>query len=795
MAGPSLSLDDIGVSPTPASPDGKLSLSDLGVSPNMPNPSMQPNIDLESGDSNVRFPQRVAGGTFFPTDSRQNEIYLQGQGLETMRGPGGELLARETPDQPFRPVQQGLSSHPLSELGTRLASGGGELVKMIAMGIGGAGGASLGTAAGGPLGAMGAGALGAGSGYAVGGEMMSEMGERVLGVPGNEQFGEEDTDMATDMLVGAGGQLAGPYVQKLASGAGAAGQQIRNFLMGKLDKVQAFEKLNSIFKINPKMLGEGVIEAAEAGGKPAQQAALGLETHISEVYEHMIPTFKKAVARADAEAAVTGKPANELFALGKVLGEEATRAGEVVGATIDDLSALPQGQTISLSRIRDVGKKAIEAIKLRDGHVGSDNLPIGSKGEMIDSIIGGELDKFVQDRVTKATGELEGVRAQLKILGAKAGQPGVAEQLQKLQVQELQLKAQAADPTGTVKDIWNFKRQLWDNAKAALDGRNLSAKNVSSEYAEVAKATANELEAIAMTVDPKLGARYANEAYTFSVVSDAQKLAAPAIGEAITQATPITGDGALQGGRVLKNSASGLSRIIRERVIGGTKRALFQPYTPPPPTSGQEFRRAVSILPSNPAAEMQSAYNASRYREMAQKAAQQPLVRQITGTAVSSRSMDFIAPQDANADPNIGPLKDGIMLSTLVDNGLAPPEARETGFDINQLPPQIAQQVGMSVQAALQPLQDALKFGSEDEIGAAYSQVMKQFPELFPPPVTGIKGEVVDSQGRIRLYDPADRARYASQIQVDSGMDWGEKAKVVSELNSTFTVLNPKKPK
>lgn len=804
MAGPSLTLDDIGVSPTSAQPDGKLSLSDLGVSPNIPNPQAQPNIDLESGQSNVRFPQRVAGGTFFPTDSQQNEAYLQGQGLQTMRGPKGELLARETPDQPFRPVQGGAFSS-LGELPTRLASGGGELVKMVAMGLGAAGGGLVGGGAG-PVGAMGLGAVGAGAGYSTGGEAMSELGERVLGVPGNESFGEENSDMMTDVLVGAGGQLAGPLVQKGIGLAGSGGQAIRNFLMGKLDKVQAFEKLNAIFKVNPKLLGEGVMEAAEAGSKTQPQFKAGLETHISEVYEHMVPTFQKAVAQADAQALKTGLPANELAALGEVLGKEAQKAGEIVGTTIDDLvnvvvtdaatgATSSPGKTISLSRIRDVGKKTIEAIKARDGHVGSDNLPIGSKGATIDSIIGGQLDSFVEQRTIAATNELEGIKAAIKQLGAKAGKPGVAEELQKLQVRELELKAQAADPVGTIKDIWNFKRQLWDNAKAALDGKDLSAKNISSEYAEVAHATANELEKIAMAIDPRLGARYANEAHHFSVVADAQKISAQAVGEAITKKTPLSGVGLLNEPKekILTDVKTGIQRLIR--IPGRTGRALFTKYEAPPPPPGQEFRRAVSILPTNPAAEAQSMYAASRYREMAQKAASQPLVKQITGTAVSSRSLSMIAPQDAKADPNIGPLRDGIMISTLIDNGLAPPEARESGFDINQLPPEIGQQVGMAVQTALQPLQDALKFGGEDEIGAAYSQVMKQFPELFPPPVTGIKGEVVDSQGRVRLYDPADRARYASQIQVNSDMDWGEKAKVVSELNSTFVVLNAKKPK
>lgn len=801
---PGLTMDDI----LPAAPAGtQLSMED--IVPSMPAPSSSPTIDLESGDSQVGVMDRIKGGTFFPTDSRQNEIFLQNQGYQTQRSADGALLV-SADGKTFQPVQQSLLDNPISESAIRLASAGGELVKMVGMGAGATAGTAVG-AAGGPVGAVGLGALGAGAGYNAGGRAMAQAGSMLFGVP-PESDEEMFQQTMGDVAMGGGGQLIGPPIAKglgqvaagtidnlglatggvvdaagkVAGGAINKSQELTRLLLDKLDKVQAYEKLVSIFGIDPKVVGKGVMEAAEAGVKAPVPHNLAVENPIHEVFDHLNPLFHEAVARAP----IVGK--NEIATLGEITAQKAGLSGVLVQDSIDKLSKTPAGKAISLTQLRAVGQQSIQDMKLAGGHVTSVGANIGSTGQRIDQHLGGALEQFIDGFVIKATNESQELAAQIAQLTPQlAKQPNLAPIIQKMQADKLLADAQIMDPKAPLSDIWRFYGEMQDKGLKSFQGKT-NTPDLVEAFGQFGTAISKEVDNLALGIDPKIGSELVAAKKDYSLFRDAQNLISKAVGEASMQKGPVTG---LQAGeRLITDAKSGISRIIRS-TGGRAKQILFQPYTPPPLTPSQEFVQATRVLPTTIEQGLGAQYRGARFSEMAEEVMNKPITKMVTGTAIASRAMNLFIPEDASAEANLAPLRDAMTLSLLVDNGLAPPEARETGLDANSVPPEIMQQVGQSIMMTLQPLNDALKFGSEEEIGAAYSQVVKQFPELFPPPKTGIKGEVEDSQGNIKLYDPTDRARYMAQIQVDSSIGWDEKAKTVSELNSTFTVRNPRKPK
>jgi len=203
-----------------------------------------------------------------------------------------------------------------------------------------------------------------------------------------------------------------------------------------------------------------------------------------------------------------------------------------------------------------------------------------------------------------------------------------------------------------------------------------------------------------------------------------------------------------------------------------------------------EFRNIADTLPaSNSSGSVFSNRNYINARILADAAANRVVpIKPLIGQAVS-REVDFIS--DANAQGLSG-IENGVTLSMMVDNGIITPEQKANGVDLNSLDPAKVQAASQLASQALAPLKNSLQFGSKDEVAAAYGELAKQFPELFPEPKTGLKGEVIVG-GKVKLYNPMDRARYANQIQLDSKMGWDEKAIETSELNHTFTVKNPKR--
>lgn len=159
-----------------------------------------------------------------------------------------------------------------------------------------------------------------------------------------------------------------------------------------------------------------------------------------------------------------------------------------------------------------------------------------------------------------------------------------------------------------------------------------------------------------------------------------------------------------------------------------------------------------------------------------------PMVQVSVGRGISNLVASSLNSAHAS---ELDTLEKGVIMNMLQEGGIITPEQKQNGFNFMELPPDIQQQVTEAAKQAIAPLRDAVLFGGEEEIGAAYSQVAKMYPDMFPAPKTGIKGEV-EVGGKIKLYDPMDRARYAAKIQNDDSIDWGKKADIVSDLNEKF---------
>ena len=142
-----------------------------------------------------------------------------------------------------------------------------------------------------------------------------------------------------------------------------------------------------------------------------------------------------------------------------------------------------------------------------------------------------------------------------------------------------------------------------------------------------------------------------------------------------------------------------------------------------------------------------------------------------------------------STDIGVPALQNSMILQELHDMGAVSPDQLRSGVDISTLDPQAVQQATMKVSQPLQALQDATRFGDENDKALALSNVTKMYPEVFQPPKSGIHGEVIMG-GKRMLPDLMDRAKYSRNVELDEGIEWNDKARIISELNRSGKLLD-----
>ena len=123
-------------------------------------------------------------------------------------------------------------------------------------------------------------------------------------------------------------------------------------------------------------------------------------------------------------------------------------------------------------------------------------------------------------------------------------------------------------------------------------------------------------------------------------------------------------------------------------------------------------------------------------------------------------------------------LQDAVFTTLAQDRGLF----AEDAFAADQIDPAMEEELEIQMKGQLQPLEDAIKFGDEQDVAMALSETAKRFPEAFPKPKSGIHGEVI-MNGKTTLPSPDDRMKYSDMIKKDPTLSVTEKANAISAVN------------
>lgn len=692
--------------------------------------------------------------------------------------------------------------------------------RMAAMGLGGLAGGLLGLETG--PGALATGALGAGAADAGASSVLSAMGSNFAGVEGSPG------------QAAVGGGVEGSVGQVLGVGAKAVMGKAVNLFRDAVSIPEGLAALKGLFGVSSSALGKDV-----AGSVGNTANSLGLTSEIDHVLTNPeVINLVKTAATTEGNALVKlGTDTSRAVNLtGQALNEGIKdEAGNIIEPGVAaKINALPNSG-MPWNEFHEASNKFVNE-SLQDLRIAQPGVDLTTTATSVRNEIENNVLSF-KDELTKDAEKLaDGLKQKITFLneGGKDETGMVHEGLKQLKerLAPLQsLKDEGIELVGpklkeyqqlfpAVVELENtIKSASGDFLKAQAQAENpvidfLTLNNRKTAVGKLSNWTREEgkpglssawkqyygkfssfVSAHALASDQMLGTEFEALSKRYSVLSDFQKMIEKTVGDAtvIKNVPGLAPDGVmdatakgLQGigygvGKVLKPTAQGLGAVARD--LSDTA----------PLSLNAMFRRAVRKLPDNMDPEQR--FRGNFFTNLAGSVAEKSATPPVFGVPLARTIAPFLVSSAGAQEPDLTTLKNSMTLSTLIDNGIAPPDSRQSGFDISKVDPQMMQMVNAKVMEALAPLNDAIRFGGEDEVGAAYSQVMKQFPELFPAPKTGIKGEVTDSKGNVKLYDPMDRARYMGQIQVDSDMDWGEKAKVVSELNSTFTVRNPKKYK
>lgn len=818
MAGP----DDLGLDLAGADDLGldlASSGGDAGIS--SPGPASIPSI--EPGPSikfNVDPSTRLFANIYFPENLKLKQEYLASRGYESIPNENGDdlLVSPAGSGQPFAPMEVDLGHalnpvggdfHPLNalgELGLDTLEGADDVLKTLPV----AGVKTLASIAG----------LG-GLTNAVADPAFEAIGAKAAGL----DYSAKDAEQSA-----IGGAVRGVTSAPIQRMLGA----VFDYIPPVIRKADVFGRLNKLFGLNPAEVADSMAAgvkgelAQTAGGKAILPASNGspatvLENPIEEVYRYahdQMDLFKPLAGEARPLATMQ----KNLITLQQEAGAELNAIGtSKTPGLVDAIDSDPAG-SVPFAEVQATFDAAKTAIKQQMGVASKDGSNTVASGNQIDAALdrqwqifkskfvkplskeeeqllsqyetlqnGGRLGDEKLDPIPAVEAEIKRIEGmvnkkgklsasnQNKLEALKSELNDRQNQISQIQADVLKIRANQADPVVNFRAINDFKRGLQTEGVKGYESGNVGP--MTEAMADMGGALGDYVGQIADKT--QFGPAFRDASKRYSVASDMLAIAKKAIGQ---EGMLGTQEGRNVAQRAASRGLGELPFVPSIRTYASKRGGLGASAGLKQQTSSmqKDFTDLVDLLPKSEAVNP-GASQASSLRMLANTMAAKHS-RMIVGAFASRKVGDYLSPRAANASM-IDTVQKQMVASLLKDSGVVSDEQRQTGFDLDTIDPNM---VGQAVEVAKrdsQTLQDALQFGSEEDVGAALSQVAKMYPDLFPAPKTGIVGEV-ELGGQVKLFDPMDRARYANEVQT-SELPWDQKAEMISELNYTNTVINP----
>lgn len=141
-------------------------------------------------------------------------------------------------------------------------------------------------------------------------------------------------------------------------------------------------------------------------------------------------------------------------------------------------------------------------------------------------------------------------------------------------------------------------------------------------------------------------------------------------------------------------------------------------------------------------------------------------------------------------------LTDAMVFRFFDEAGLTELEANEETLAMLQSPEIQGQvdQAEFQAKQILDGLRPLIEAGDEEALALGLSRLAKEFPEILPPRVTGIVGEVPITKGRVMLPELGDRLLYSDKLKKDTKLTEGQRA-VMRNSAHKGEVLSPPKSK
>lgn len=764
------------------------------VTPDAPGGTTQDSlIPVIGGDPQVDAASRLYANTYFENNPKLADEYLLKRGYEAGTDAQGNKGYRAIGTQgQYGPLEANNLQWNLlgmaKEAALDLVEGADNVLKSLPM-----------MAAGGWTGGIGLGALSEGA-----------------ITPAMEKIGADQAGISYDGNDAMGAGTLGAIRGGIGGALGVGMQKALAAVNPLIRKQTAFRIFNRVFGVPDKTIGQSVAEE----GTIANSGDL-LENPLEMVYEAM-NEFNILKPNAGKSGPITAT-------LNDVTGR-LDGVGTVLGSTVDQLDKTVK---VPFSEVENFFNGTVTKIKQDMGLAGVEGLDTDPAAKLVDGVLNPRIEAFKEELGAKLTpqqnqlienyklltdgGKVNGekmlpiadldakITAMETKLGPNPGRVSSANELRKIasmkaeladrkaqlssiEADALRLMAEKENPTISFRDLYEFKVGLQSAAEPFFANPGTRAQGQAMN--RMGGILGEYVGKVATAGDEVLGPEFVQHSRVYSLLSDAKRLL-------------LGPTGAEQKLRTLPET-TGLGRFMSNTFpikapYGGVNIAAHGPraFYGIRGLAGEQnvdaaFSEAVDMLPSavEPGAFSQIMQGARGVADAINQ--RTPSTKFIAGTQLANKISDFMSPPNANADSDTRSdtqmlnLKQSMALTLLSDNGIISKDQRRSGVDLDTLPPQAVQQVFAMVQQATQPLEDAIKFGSDEEVGAAMSQVIKQYPDLFSPPKTGIIGEVTVG-GKPKLFDPMDRARYAQQVEIHPTLPWNEKAKIISDLNYTNT--------
>lgn len=645
-------------------------------------------------------------------------------------------------------------------------------------------------------------------------ENLTDAGAEFLGVPPAEQTGDMDPTLR--------GGISGAISGALQTGLGALGEGI----FGGPSTNQVGQRMvkESLDIPNKELSGGTITLGKDAAGNPIpvvpgyNAAELQMTSPAQKVLDALQNDYG-FFARVRQVAQETGEQDYHKIA-DKLLHAELDVTGQRLGQVAEKIAQDPQ-TTQTFSQVAGQMEAARDAIKQRlQVSLSSDpSVNVVSFGDQVDAAVRGQLDytknvavsliKRDMDTINSQIASVEKSGAGVQIagqdvgVGLKAAQKKLAPLEKKLgagetltkkeqklysalkpkadalqaKVDELtnqffQKDALLADPpidfallNQTKMGLYKEAARFFEANPQKLNAQGVALKDLSGAMGEYVGSVA------AQAKDPTLAPLFTQLSTQYSHYSDFARYSASAFGEMEKMAERAGLLSRLRPSTYMRGGVGGVTPRFLAVLRSGVDNARTQ------------FKDGIDKLANpDPGRISQTMAAATAFGQTVARTPVNTIVSSQLGRSISG---------PLSGSQFMNDLSQRMTLSALSDMGIISEAQAQEGLDLNQVPPEALDFAKQSIGPSLQTLQDAIKFGGEEEVGAALSQITKKFPELFPEPRTGIKGEV-EVDGVIKLYDPMDRARYAAKIQNDDSIDWEEKADIVSEMNASFTARIPR---